>query len=158
MVEVASGIRIEHRLGVPAPPEVIWRVISDLEGWSGWNPLYVKAEGALRIGSQLSLTERIEGEHRVIAPTVVDWVPDTQILWKLSEMGGLVRRLRYLEIEKLTDEGSIFSNGEDWSGRFARFAGRGRIRLLRRAYEAMGHAVRERAIALWREEGGGPTS
>ncbi len=36
-----------------------------------------------------------------IRPTIVDWVPNEQIHWKLTMLGGLVRTVRYLEIEQL---------------------------------------------------------
>lgn len=147
----------ENRLGVPAPAEVVWRVIADLPGWADWNPLYVKAEGELGFGAKLTLTQKLGDQTTVITPTVVDWAPESHIHWRLSEMGGLVQRLRYLEIEKLSDVGCVFSNGEIWSGRLVGFA-RVRTRGLNRAFEAMGEAVRERSVALWREEGGEPTS
>ncbi len=154
---MAAVFRIENRLGIQAPASAIWRVISDLPGWAAWNPLYTRASGQLRIGTELTLTEQVAGQDpQVITPTVVDWVPDAQILWKMS--GGFIRRFRYLEIDKLTDDGCVFTNGEDWWGLGARFVTADRRRAMRRAFEAMGVAVRDRAVALWRAEGGTPTS
>ena len=153
------AFRIENRLGIPAPPSVVWEVISDLPRWSEWNPLYVKADGQLRIGAQLSLTQAVAGQPpEVIVPTILDWVPDSQILWRLSQKRGFIRRLRYLEIDKLSDEGCIFSNGEDWTGFMVRFVPIEQRRTIRAGFEAMGEAVKARAIALWREQGGAPTS
>jgi hypothetical protein len=154
-----ARFRIEHRLGIPAPAPVAWRVLSDLEHWAGWNPLYVKAEGVLRIGTQLTLTQALEGRATVlIQPTIVDWVPDAQILWRLTQNSGLVQRMRYLEIDKLSDEACIFSNGEDWSGLLAGFVPVELRKALRKGYEAMGEALRDQALQLWRAEGGKPTS
>jgi hypothetical protein len=138
---------------------VVWQVVSNLEGWPGWNPLYVKADGVLRIGTQLTITQTLKGlPDTVIQPTIVDWVPDNQILWRLSERGGLVQRLRYIEIDKLSDEGCIFSNGEDWSGPLAGFTPGELRRALRAGYEAMGEAVRDQSLKLWQSQGGKPTS
>jgi hypothetical protein len=150
---VAKAVfRIEHRLGIAAPAEVIWEVISDLERWAEWNPLYVQAQGRLRIGGQLTLTEAIPGrEHKTITPSVVDWVPDAQILWRMSETFGLLKRLRYFEIETLSEEGCIFANGEDWFGRPARYVAPAHRRAMRQGFEALGEAVRERALQLWRD-------
>src|SRR5262245_6601842 len=50
-----SGVRVEHRIGIQAPAEVIWELISDVGGWSSWNPLYAKASGSLHIGEILDL-------------------------------------------------------------------------------------------------------
>jgi hypothetical protein len=152
-----ARFRIEHRLGVPAPAPVVWQIVSDLERWSAWNPLYVKAEGVLRIGAQLRLTQALAGQgNEIITPTIVDWVPDNQILWRLS--GGLLQRLRYIEIDKLSDEGCIFSNGEDWSGFMAGFVSREVRAALRAGYEAFGEAVRDQSLKLWQAQGGAPTS
>ena len=151
--------RIEHRLGIPAPAHVIWQVLYDLEGWGAWNPLYPKVEGKLRIGEQLSVTEQLPGfEPEIITPTVVDWVPDAQIIWRMSQSFGFLKRLRYFEIDKLSEEGCIFANGEDWYGRPARYVTPAKRRAMREAFEAMGEALSVRALAVWRAEGGAPTS
>ncbi len=151
--------RVEHRLGIPAPAHVIWEVLADLEGWGAWNPLYPKVEGQLRIGSQLTITEQFPGfDPEVITPTVVDWVPDAQIIWRLSQSYGFLKRLRYFEIEKLSEAGCIFANGEDWYGRPARYVSPARRRAMREGLAALGEALSVRALAVWREQGGAPTS
>ena len=151
--------RIEHRLGIPAPAPVIWQVLSDLQGWSGWNPLYPRCEGRLRIGDQLTITEQLPSlEPQTITPVVVDWVPDAQIIWRTTQTFGFLQRIRYFEIDALADEGCIFSNGEDWYGRPARYVKPETRRAMRKGFEAMGEALKARALAVWREAGGTPTS
>ena len=54
------GARLEDRVGVQAPPEVVWRFVHDLTGWSGWNPLYTSAEGRIRIGEMLTVTQQLQ--------------------------------------------------------------------------------------------------
>jgi hypothetical protein len=136
-------LRLEHRIGVRASAAEIWRVLAHLEGWSAWNPMYPKARGTLRIGAKLNLTEAVPGQPPdEITPEVVDWVPDTQILWRDKTLGGLVRRLRYLEIEKLTDEGCIFANGEVYEGLGVRFMSKGLKGALRRGFAGLGEALK----------------
>jgi hypothetical protein len=154
-----AAFRIEHRLGVAAPPEVVWEALADIEGWPKWNPLYPQAQGQLRIGGLLELTEAAPGvPAAAIAPQIVDWTPEAQILWRVSERGGLIQRLRYIEIDKLTDEACILSSGEDWSGRLAPFVGRTRRRAIRAGLEAMNEALRDISVELWRDRQGSPTS
>jgi len=107
--------------------------------------MYPQAAGTLRIGAKLNLTEAVPGQPQdQIAPEVVDWVPDSQILWRHKTLGGLVRRLRYLEIEKLTEEGCIFSNGEVYEGLGVRFMSKGLKTALRRGFTELGEALKTR--------------
>jgi hypothetical protein len=150
-------VKIEHRLGIQAPAEAIWAVIADFSAWSDWNPLYPRADGALRIGSTLDLDLALPGQAaRVIRPVIADWVPNEQIHWRLSMFGGLVRTIRYLEIEKLSETGCIFANGELFDGPLGPFAARRMGAPIRAGFKAMGEAVKDRVLATWRPDGSDP--
>lgn len=152
------SLKIEHRLGVQAPPETIWAVLVDIAAWASWNPLYTKAEGVVRIGSPLTLELTLpDREPRTIRPVVIDWVPNEQIHWRLSALGGLVKSTRYLEIDKLTETGCVFSNGELFDGVLGPAVARRLRPAIRGGFRAMGEAVKARAEAAWRQAGGGPT-
>jgi hypothetical protein len=143
-------VKIEHRIGVRAPAHVIWDAISDLSAWQEWNPLYPRAHGVLRIGAQLDLDVAIPGQKvRTIRPVILDWVPNDQIHWRLSILGGLIQSTRYIEIETLTETGCIFSNGELFRGRFAPLAVRRLANDIRKGFAAMGEAVKARAEAAY---------
>lgn len=143
----AMSFKTEHRMGVPASSTVIWEVLADLERWPEWNPLYPKITGALRIGQKLELVEAFaDVPPKLIRPTVVDWVPNAQILWTLSEAGGFIKRLRYIEIEPLDEEdtGCILSNGEIYQGVVGERVGKRIRRRLRAGFEAFNAACAER--------------
>lgn len=147
-------VKIEHRIGVRAPAHVIWDAISDLGAWKDWNPLYPRANGVLRIGAQLDLDLAIPGQkRRTIRPVILDWVPNDQIHWRLSILGGLIQSTRYIEIEALTETGCIFSNGELFRGRIAPLALRRMAKDIRRGFAAMGEAVKARAEAAYERSG-----
>jgi len=154
-----GGLKLEHRIGVNAPAEVIWESIYDLASWADWNPIYPKVEGAVRIGDTLTITQALPGDQpRVIRPVVLDWVPNDQLHWRDKRFGGLVRSIRYIEIETLGEENCIFSNGELFSGPLVSFIAGHRGRRLRRGFAQMGEALKARAEAAWRARGGQPTS
>ena len=147
-------VKLEHRLGVQAPAEVIWEVLSDLGRWDEWCPLYGAASGTIRIGEVLTMTLKLPGQKPgVIRPVVLDWVPHEQLHWRLSMANGLVRTVRYFEIEKMSEDGAIFSNGEMFGGLLGGFVARQMRTSIRGGFEAMGEALRDRAEALWRERG-----
>ncbi len=148
------SVKIEHRLGLPAPAEAIWAVIADFDRWNEWNPLYPRAEGVLRIGSPLSLDLALPGRAvQVIKPVILDWVPNEQIHWRLSLAGGLVKTTRYLEIEILGERNCIFANGELFDGLAGPFAARRMGGSIRAGFKAMGEAVKARVLATWRPDG-----
>jgi hypothetical protein len=132
--------KVEHRVGVPTNSKAIWDVLSDLGRWSEWNSVYPEVHGLLRIAQRLKIKEVFPGQPaRIIAPTVVDWVPNEQIIWAFNEMGGLVKRIRYIEIERLNDEDAncILSNGEIWNGLLGPSIGKSRRKILRRGFEKL---------------------
>lgn len=137
------GFRIENRLGIPAAPHAVWEVLGDIELWGRWQSLYPSVKGILRIGSVLELQEQLpETEARALQATVIDWTPDILIHWGAKSSGGLIKRTRYFEIEKLTDTGCIFSNGEVYDGFMTRYVPRARRRAIRAGFEAFGEALK----------------
>jgi len=152
------SVKLEHRLGIQAPVHTVWEILADLPSWHEWNPLYTEAKGVIGFGELLTLTLVLpKSAPRVIQPRIVDWTPNEAIHWNLKAMGGLVSTIRYLELEKLHDEGCIFSNGELFQGLLGPSVAR-RIKWpVREGFAAMGEALRDRAEARWREAVGKPT-
>jgi hypothetical protein len=145
-----SGMRIEHRVGVQAPAEVIWEVIADLKTWSLWNPLYPKAAGEIRIGSVLDITLALPGQApQEIKPTVLEWVPNDQLHWRLTMLGGMVKTVRFIEIETLADASCIVSNGEFIGGFMGPSVGKRMGRSIYRGFREMNEALKGRAELLW---------
>jgi hypothetical protein len=148
-------MKLEHRIGIRAPAEVIWESLADIPGWAEWNPLYPKAEGVIRIGTALNLELALPGQPpQMIQPVILDWAPYDHIHWTLRLKRGLVKTVRYLEIEALTETGCIFSNGEIFDGWLGpRMAQRLR-RPIKAGFAALSEALRDRAEAAWRERQG----
>jgi hypothetical protein len=141
-------MKLEYRTGVRAPAEAIWRVLFDVEGWSNWNPLYTKAAGVIRIGAVLDLEVALPGQApRAIRPVILDWVPNEQLHWRLTMMGGLVKSTRYFEIEELTPGASVFSNGEMFSGLMGPAMAKRLRGPIREGFRAMGEAIKTLAEA-----------
>ena len=144
------GVRIEHRIGIQAPAEVIWEIIRDLPRWHEWNPTYPNATGEIRIGNQLAVTAALPGQPPMdLKPTVLDWVPNEQLHWKASFMGGLVKTVRFIEIEALAEAGCIISNGEYIGGLLGGGVVRRIGRSAYRGFMAMNEALKVRAEAEW---------
>ncbi len=142
--------KLEHRIGIAAPAEVIWEILADVPGWAAWNPLYPQASGVIRIGETLQLTQALPGQKpEKITPRVVDWVPLEQLHWANSAGGGMVKSLRYIEIEALDESACIFSNGEIFAGLMGPMAAKMLRRPIRAGFAAFSEALKERAEAVY---------
>lgn len=149
------GLRIEHRIGIQAPAEVIWEVLADLASWEQWNALYPRASGQIRIGGTLELVLALPGQQpQQIKPTVLEWVPNEQLHWRLTMLGGLVKTTRFFEIESLAAASCIVSNGELFAGIMGPRLGKRMGRTIYRAFAEMDDALKVRAEASWQARQG----
>lgn len=150
-----SWVKLEHRVGVQAPAESIWTVVADIEGWPRWCALYPRAAGVIRMGAELSLDVALAGQPvRTIKPVVADWVPNEQLLWRLSMLGGLIKSTRYFEIEQLVPGSCIFSNGEMFEGLLGPTIAKRLASPLKSAFRDMGEAVKRLAEEAAGSHGG----
>ena len=146
-------VRVEHRIGIAAPASVIWDLISNVEGWPGWNPIYAQAKGRIVIGETLHLTESLPGRPvKAIQPVIVDWEPNSQILWRAG--GFMSRCVRYIEIDALSETGCIFANGAFFHGLLGEQEAKAHRGPIYRGYESLGEAVKRLSEQAWREQGG----
>ena len=113
------SIRVEYRVGINATPERLWEVLSDLDHWDAWNPMYPQASGKIAMGGTLHLTEHIAGQpDRRLEARVLDWTPEAQLVLRIPE-GAFARRMQYFEIEALAgkdERGCIFAAGVYFQG------------------------------------------
>lgn len=150
--------KFESRIGLQVPAEVIWELVSDIDRWPRWQSVYTKASGKLRIGEKLSLTLAAPGEApRDLTPTVLDWVPEEQILWVEKRWRGWVKIIRFIEIEAVAPGACIFANGEQYQGLLGDMYADRHRRTAKKTFAAFSEAVREKAEAIWRERSGGAT-
>jgi len=144
------AIKLERRIGIQAPDEIVWEILSDIPGWADWCPIYPRAEGEIRIGDRWTVELALPGEPvRTINPVILDWAPFDHIHWRLDLMRGWARTVRFLEIEKMGDENVIFSNGEIFDGLLGPSIARRLRRPVLDGFEAMNEVLKQRSEALW---------
>ena len=150
-----AGVRVEDRIGVQAPAELIWEIVADLPRWHEWNPTYPRADGQVRIGELISVTLALPGQPpQELKPRILDWVPNEQLHWELKMMGGMIKTMRYIEIQSLGEAASIVDNGEIFGGLMGPSMGKRIGRTVRHGFKAMNEALKERAEKLWQARRG----
>ena len=153
----AAPLKIEHRVGTQVAPEILWELLSNVDGWSAWNPLYPKSRGEIRIGAQLELTEALPGRTtRDARPVVLEWMPLEQIHWRDSRSDGWVKSVRFIEVDIVSATGCIVSNGEIFTGLLAKRHFKAHRTAHLEGFRAMNEALIHRAGQLWAERGGAP--
>ena len=137
--------RIEKRIGVRAPSDRIWEILTDLENWHSWNPYETGVTGALAFGGGINLTEALPGmAERQVQARIGDWRPYAQLVWA-EKRGWLFNTIRYYEIEELERGNCIVSNGVIFTGlRGELFHDKHRSKI-RSAYEDINEALRRAA-------------
>jgi hypothetical protein len=108
--------RIEKRVGIQAPPERLWDVLTDFPGWSRWNPHETDVEGQLAFGAPIRMTESWPGmAARPVDGRINEWQPLAQLVW-VEKRGWLFSTVRYFEIEELDKGSCILATGMMFQG------------------------------------------
>ena len=137
--------RIEKRIGVNAPSDRIWEILTDLENWHSWNPYETGVTGALAFGAGINLTEALPGmAERQVQARIGDWQPYSQLVWA-EKRGWLFNAIRYYEIEELERGNCIVSNGVIFSGLRGELFHDKHRKTIRSAYEEIAEALRRAA-------------
>ena len=137
--------RIEKRIGVHAPSDRIWEILSDLENWHSWNPYETGVAGALAFGAGISLTEALPGmAERQVQARLGDWQPYAQLVWA-EKRGFLFNAIRYYEIEELERGNCIVANGVIFSGLRGELFHDKHRKTIRSAYDDISEALRRAA-------------
>lgn len=147
--------RIEHRIGVAAPPAEVWELVRDLEGWKDWTDLYTEAHGKLAIGETLTFTFKLDdAAPQTITGKVYDWVPEAQMAWHVKFIGAWLRSLRYVEIEKLSDTSCVLANGDYYMGPLAFMVSRKTRSAVRAGFQRMNENAKRIVEERWAAKGG----
>lgn len=141
MKSLRTGIHID------APPEAVWRILTDFARYPDWNPFIPRAEGPVREGATIEV--RIEppgGRGMTFRPALTRVTPNRELRW-----------LGHLWIPKLFDGEHIFELHPSEAGgtRFVQRENFGGLLVplvwgsmetsTRRGFEAMNEALKERA-------------
>ena len=52
---------LRSEIGINAPPERVWEVLTDFESLPAWNPFWQRAAGELRAGERLVVHMKLPG-------------------------------------------------------------------------------------------------
>ena len=141
--------QLHTEIDIDAPPDVVWSVLTDLDGYSAWNPFITSAEGTAEVGRQL--TNRLEppgGRAITFRPRVTMVDPERTFEWlgRLGFRGVFDGRHRF-EL-KPTATGTHLVHGEEMTGLLVRVLRSSLDSQTKPGFEAMNTALKTRAESI----------
>lgn len=137
---------------VPAPPAVVWAVLTDVESYPKWNTL-LSVRGEFAVGETVAARLSMPGFPTVpFSPEVTAIEPERALRWR-SSLFGVVAEHAFL-LEPTADGGTAFVQQESFSGPMAGPVVGRLERRIRRGFEQMNLGLRRRAVELAERDGG----
>ena len=141
-------VKIEHRVGISAPVDDVWELLSDLNGWATWSPIHKKAEGQMHFGAPVHLEEYYEGLGTwEIDGVISDWTPLSHIHIVVPKPFYAGKLIRFFEFDALSASGCAFSIGAVFDGFLSEREGKRYRPFLRAGFEAFGTALKDKIEA-----------
>ena len=92
----------------------VWRVWTDLEQFSSWNPVMTRVRGRAELGAEVRVGFRM-GVFMEVPCVVDDMEPGRRLSWR-GGTRGLLRARHYFECHPLPDGSTHIVHGETFSG------------------------------------------
>ncbi|KAF9354965.1 hypothetical protein BGX26_007157 [Mortierella sp. AD094] len=139
MKEIKAGITIQ------APPHEVWTVLTDLDHYHDWNPLFVQAKGTIAVGDMSMTDDLTRALGSIIfcgykaysrSPKITKAEQNSLLEWFTTATG--MKATHYFKLTSQDDKTTEFIQGERYDGWGACF---GSIEGARRGIVAMNNAL-----------------
>jgi len=116
-------MQLRTEIEIAAPPEKVWKVLTDFAAYPEWNPFIVSVRGKPILGARLAVVisppERSEMRFN---PEVVRAEPNRELRWRgVLWFSWLFCGEHIFRVEPSSDGHTRFMHGEDFSGWLLRF-------------------------------------
>lgn len=110
-VSRSAPVLVRDEVDIAAAPEMVWRLLADINGWPNWNPAVTKAElqGELAPGSIF----RWRAGPGTITSVLRETEPGRVLAWTGSTFG--INAVHIYRIEPIDGKTRVFT-AESWEG------------------------------------------
>jgi len=135
---------IRSEVTIEASRETVWRILTDFEDYSRWNPLMTTAAGDARLGARLQVELRPpEADSQELSPEITILRPNRKLAWMSRELlPGISDREYEVILEPLGDERVRVTMHKRFEGILVPF---GSIEQEQVGLDLMADALKERA-------------
>jgi hypothetical protein len=136
---------IDTEIIIDAPPERVWKVLTDFAAYSEWNPFIKKARGELAVGKKLNLQLALGKRTVPIKPELIRVEPNRALVWRGSlPIPGLFKGEHSFELSPQGASQTRLRHSERFNGLLVRVLGKV-LDETKRNFEQMNVALDRRA-------------
>jgi len=129
---------------ISAPPDVVWKLLTDAPSYPSWNPTVTAIDGQIALGEAITVHARISPD-RAFPAKVAALEPDRKMVWSSGMPLGLFKGERTFSLTP-SEGGTTFFMREAFTGLLAPLIGRS-IPDLTPEFEAFAQALKQAAEA-----------
>lgn len=108
-------MRYHAETTIAAPPETVWRLLTDAAAYPRWNETVVRVEGEIALGRTIKVFAAISPK-RAFPVKVTTLEPARRMTWQGGMPLGLFRGVRTFDLTPTGDGGTRFAMSEVFSG------------------------------------------
>lgn len=87
---------------IEAPPETIWAILTDAEGYPTWDPGIIRLEGRIAPGEKITAVAKLSPD-KAFPVNVSEFVPPQRMTWSSGMPLGLFKAARTFTLNKQSD-------------------------------------------------------
>jgi hypothetical protein len=109
---------------IDAPQMTVWAVLTDLNSYPEWNPLFREASGQIAVGKRITLrtVHPANGRLMTVKPKITAADPGTELRW-VSSLPGVISGEHSFTLTQ-ADGGTRLVQAETFRGLLVPFSGR----------------------------------
>ena len=137
------------RLTIDAPPDRVWRALTDFDAYPQWNAVIPVMRAEPREGGAVRFRVVLDGLPPLpMAARIVRWRPDRELAWRGGAPGvpALAWAEHWFALEP-SGGGTALTHGERFGGLLAVAMRTGLHARVTRTYDALNRAIKARAEA-----------
>ena len=113
---------IKTEIDISAPPEKVWKILTEIDQWQDWSPIINKSQGTAEVGSKLNITMMGKEEGKdgpQYSPKILELDEPKRFMWRAHMIAGFVfTNDKVFELEN-TPSGTKLIHKELFSGLLA---------------------------------------
>jgi hypothetical protein len=141
---------IRSAIEIRAPIELAWAVLTDFPSYPEWNPVVRRLRGRPQAGRRIVIRSQPPGGRALVhRPRVVAWSPPFELRWRTTVLSPrLFCGEHGFRLQSVAEGRVRFVQDETFSGLLVPFYAVLRLPAMRRGFEQLNQALRDRAEQL----------